>query len=148
MVPNGPAGIGHFEVLPPELIFQILVLLDVKSLFQFRRAHRQTLRLVDAIPDFKEIVATPYLLSAVLHLGALHFSVHDLAVRLREQHCSRSGPTHLATFLHLLRCERLCYPCLVSCPEYAPMPAAEALRHRGSSTELRRIPHVTGHPGR
>ena len=83
-------GLGALAVIPLELLFNILVPLDLKTLTDFRRVNQRAMEAVDAIPPYKAIVQhTPTFLRAILTLKTGSWITCQL----------------------LVTCKRLCFKC-------------------------------------
>ena len=134
---------------PVEIWIHILLSADVRTLTTFRAVSHTARKLVDSIPQYKDIVrGFPNLLRAVLCTGVASWvSLSQLSEALLSTSCiccNRSGE-----YIHLLSCCRMCRACLLQEKRMRPLTLAEAREGYELPTRtLARIPQVHTIPGK
>ncbi|KAG8426320.1 hypothetical protein J3459_008234 [Metarhizium acridum] len=144
--PKYPAG--RLDLLPTELIANVLLALDLPSLTAFRRVNRRAMSLVDSLHQYRMIFEhCPDILRAIVSIDAKHFDCTDLFETLCTTKCATCD--RFGGYLYLITCHRVCYFCFNLDPLYFPVSATLANKHTGlPRKELKRLPHILGLPGR
>ncbi|KAG5928742.1 hypothetical protein E4U42_000055 [Claviceps africana] len=139
---------GSFDLLPPELMTEVLLALDLPSLAAFRQANSRAMGLVDSLHQYATVRRhCPNVLRAILSIRADSYDCKTLHSTLRTSQCASCERT--APYLYLISCKRVCYFCFTSDPAYLPATAAEATRLRKiKKGRLLLLPSVLSLPGR
>lgn len=143
------AGLGQLCKLPVEILTDILLDLDVPSLFAFRQTSPAAIIFVDNLAKYSVIRQhCPDILRAALGIHANSFSCNTLYETLTTHccaTCNRSG-----NYLYLITCKRVCYFCFRGHEDYMPISSTGAAKcSRLSLKEVqKRLPHVRSIPGR
>lgn len=141
---------GQLDKLPVELVVEVLSQLDLKSLLKMRSVSHYVQQVVDCsiIPYIKVIKHAPNALAAMHRTGmAAHFTLRDLAGAMYSEkcvHCGDFGPA-----LHLLTCERVCFPCIMAFPKLLPLSKRAARNKYGFDNKtVQALPSLRSIPGR
>ncbi|KAI9843265.1 MAG: hypothetical protein M1838_002704 [Thelocarpon superellum] len=121
-----PGSLGPLGRIPAELISDILLDLDLRSLTNFRGVSRAARYLTDSLPHYQAIFThAPAMLRAYLstQLGAF-VSTRQLHRALCTASCA--GCNDFGPFLYLLSCRRVCFICLVHSAHFLPITLSEA----------------------
>ncbi|KAI1349570.1 hypothetical protein F5Y01DRAFT_327325 [Xylaria sp. FL0043] len=115
------AGLGPLQMLPPELLHDILFRLDMLSLFKFRQVSRRSREVVDSLPQYQRAanMAGPTggidLFWALFRTGlAADVTLLDFDAALCTANCAVCGK--FAPFLSLLLWKRVCFDCITTAP--------------------------------
>ncbi|KAK3331501.1 hypothetical protein B0H66DRAFT_580271 [Apodospora peruviana] len=107
-----PTHLGQLERLPLELIQDVLLCLDIRSLWRFRQLNLESRQMVNSLVAYR--LVTSYALDvfcALLRTGlAAHVSLADLFLALCTKTCALCG--EFAGFIFLLPWTRCCHACL------------------------------------
>jgi hypothetical protein len=130
--PSTPtAPVGALQVLPPELLHQILYQLDLASLHRFRQVNRQAAELLDSLPQYKSI--TTHALSALRGIRAIrtgkYITCRALFEKLCTAECEECGD--FGGYLYLLTCKRVCFLCFANENRYVPIRPRRVIREYG-----------------
>ncbi|KAF4446741.1 hypothetical protein F53441_9675 [Fusarium austroafricanum] len=117
--PSANASLGALAVLPENILSQVVMELDFKSLRLFRNTSRSTHEAVTSVPGYKQVMR--HSLRAVFSLYRLNL---DHVVTLGKVHRALTKATcdlcdDFAGFLFLPTATRCCYNCLRTKPETA-----------------------------
>ncbi|KAL6410151.1 hypothetical protein AUP68_06563 [Ilyonectria robusta] len=109
---SSSSSIGRLDVLPQELLLEVLDLLDFQSLSRLSRVSLKGKRAVEALPSYRDVmIHSPAILGA---LGATRLlQIHSAALLrhvLLEGQCVSCF--EFGAFLFLPTCERVCFDCL------------------------------------
>ncbi|KAE8155746.1 hypothetical protein BDV40DRAFT_283009 [Aspergillus tamarii] len=142
-------NIGRLDCLPLEIILEICLLLDIRSLFRFRQVNRRAQRIVSTVRGYRETIA--YALEAlcvILRMKiAPHFTLHDLFSVLCTRDCLVCGSFGGFVFLPtLMRC---CFSCIRGnhLPPVMSVANAKRLVNLSSTHLLKSIPVIKTIPG-
>ena len=125
-------SIGALVVLPLEILFDVLVRLDLKTLTDFRRVNQRAMEVVDSTPEYKAIVTNvPNFLRVILGLKTGPWIscqlLNDKFLDSRCEYCNDIGG-----YLYLLTCRRVCFICYQKKKyQFCPVDWYEAERHYG-----------------
>lgn len=110
-------GLGSLDWLPFELLHDMLLCLDIHSLFKFRQVNHASRQIVDSIKQYQLIVSHGLnLLCALLRTRlAIHVSLFDFYNALCMKTCTLCG--EFGGFISLLIWKRCCIRCLQGSPE-------------------------------
>lgn len=124
-------SLGLLDTLPLEVLCNVLVDIDVRSLTDFRRVKKRAMQVVDSIPEYQQTFKTcPALLRGLLSTElAANFSCEDLIETLHASKCATCGD--FAGYIYILTCTRVCFLCFSGTPDYFPLQPAEAARKFG-----------------
>ncbi|GKU21720.1 unnamed protein product [Fusarium langsethiae] len=119
LAPETPNNTALICKLPPEIITNISLLLDVKSFHCFRNASRQTRAIVNGIPQYRQVAHHGFEgIKALARTGLSHHVTYkDLHQALITEECMLCG--EFGGLLFLPTCTRCCYNCLREEPELA-----------------------------
>jgi len=107
-------SLGALSVLPNELLFEILVSVDIPTLTSFRRVNRTARATVDGIPLYASLVRSHGdVLRAVVAAKATAYTCHDLSTELQKTQCRKCNSE--ATHLYLITCQVVCRRCFTGC---------------------------------
>ncbi|KAF5021563.1 hypothetical protein F66182_6392 [Fusarium sp. NRRL 66182] len=116
---------GQLDLLPAELLIQVLLSVDLPSLTRFRRVNRRAMELVDSVPQYDAIMKhCPNIIRAILSIQADAFDCHVLYTTLSTTRCSTCK--RFGDYLYLIDCRRVCYFCFTRRPEYFPLTIGRA----------------------
>ncbi|KAL8706427.1 MAG: hypothetical protein Q9225_007952 [Loekoesia sp. 1 TL-2023] len=109
---NPTAVLGSLDVLPPELLQDVLYTSDLQSLTNLRAVNKRARSLIDTLPRYQAIIEyVPDALRLMLSMGtASYFTVSNLHAALLTQECFVCG--NFGGFLSALNCRRCCYYCI------------------------------------
>lgn len=141
-------GLGRLETLPLEILQMILLLLDIRSITDFRRVNRQASLVVDQIPQYKQIIVhAPASIRGCLSIGTGRlFSCQYLYEKLRTPECDGCGD--FGGYLYLVTCRRVCFLCFTEKADYLPLLRNDAIRKYGlSSQHIAKLPSFKSLPG-
>lgn len=110
-------GLGSLERLPLELLYDMLLRLDIYSLLKFRQTNLRSRQTVNSLKQYQLIVSHGLnLLCALLRTRlAIGISLLDLYRALCTKACTLCG--EFAGFISLLTWTRCCFKCLQEAPE-------------------------------
>jgi hypothetical protein len=113
--------LGRLAALHVELLSQILLDLDLRTLAAFRALNRLAADVVDALPEYKAIRRhAPNTLLGARAIGVdTQITWRTLHATLRDPKCADCGD--FGGYLYLPTCRRVCFPCLDSREAYLPM---------------------------
>ena len=138
---------GHFDLLPLEIIYSILEMIDVLSVFSFGCASAQTNSLARSLLAYRDVVRyAPGALKALCKTGMLSthplHNVHHVLTH-SECLCGDFGP-----FLYLPTCRRVCLNCLPDDQALLVMSPPAAQAHFAlTKAELEGISRIRAVPG-
>ncbi|KAH6854075.1 hypothetical protein B0I37DRAFT_421381 [Chaetomium sp. MPI-CAGE-AT-0009] len=110
-------GLGVLERLPLELLYDVVLRLDMLSIFRLRQTNRRARQVVDGLKEYR-IAASHGLdcLRALLHTGlAGDVSLSDFYNALCTESCALCGA--FSGFIFLPTWTRCCFTCLGAAPE-------------------------------
>ncbi|KAI1459921.1 hypothetical protein F4805DRAFT_36205 [Annulohypoxylon moriforme] len=130
-------SLGQLDILPPELISQIFLLLDIPTLTALRRVNHRTMNLIDSLPQYRVIFELcPNVLRAIICVEATFFDCRTLYQTLSTSKCETCR--RFGMFLYLITCRRVCCFCFY---KYYAMSVIEATEHLlVSEVDLLRLP--------
>jgi len=140
-------SVGQLDLLPGELIDQVLRMLDIPTLTTFRRVNQRALLLVDSLPPYRRLwTYCPIILRAVVSINATSFSCETLFQVLTREKCESCSL--FGGYLYLITCRRVCYFCFTTRKEYFPISLTLAARQvKLQKKALRHLPQVLSLPG-
>ncbi|KAJ2985879.1 hypothetical protein NUW58_g5298 [Xylaria curta] len=142
------ASIGVLDILPPELLAEILCQLDLRTLLDFRYVNRRAADLVNYLPQYKGI--TTHARNALRGILSIETGRWITCAALYEKLCTpvceQCGD--FGGYLYLLTCKRVCFLCLSRNPIYLPLPPGRASRKFGLQRQIvERLPRMKAIPG-
>ena len=127
--PRYPAG--NLETLPLELLHEMLVHLDLRSLMNFRYVNRRAAELVESQPKYKTI--TKYAQNALRGILCIQtgtwITSKMLYKKLLTPECEECGD--FAAYLYIITCRRVCFLCFSERACYLPLGADLVKRRYG-----------------
>ena len=110
-------GLGSLDRLPLELLYDILLRLDMYSLFNFRQTNLSSRQTVDSLKQYQMVVSHGLnLFCALLRTRlAIGVSLFDFYDALCTKACALCG--EFGGFISLLTWTRCCFTCLQEAPE-------------------------------
>ncbi|KAI0838872.1 hypothetical protein F5Y06DRAFT_34142 [Hypoxylon sp. FL0890] len=110
-------GLGSLDRLPLELLHDVLLRLDMHSLFNFRQTNLRSRQMVDSLKQYQAVVSHGLnLFCALLRTRlALGVSLFDFYYALCTKACTLCG--EFGGFISLLTWNRCCFKCLQGAPE-------------------------------
>ena len=141
-------SVGQFDLLPAELINQVLGMLDIPTLTTFRRVNQRAMDLVDSLPPYRRLwTSCPNVLRAVVSINATFFRCETLFQALTREKCESCSL--FGGYLYLITCKRVCYFCFTKRKEYFPVSLTLASRQaKVQKKALSHLPQVLSLPGR
>lgn len=142
-------NLGELDILPPELLTNVLAQLDVQSLTDFRRVNQQAMRITDSVPQYQAVVEhASDALRGMLSIGSASFStiddLYDKLCTVTCDTCYRDG-----NYLYLITCKRVCFWCLGRKESFLPLSRADIVRKYGlQPSQTARIARMGSRPGR
>lgn len=145
---NPKVGIGVLEALPLEILHEVLIQIDLRSLTDFRRVNQRATQVVDSIPQYQAVlkhgVASLRSILAI-ETGTL-ISCRGLFGALTTPICENCED--FAGFIYLLTCRRVCFLCFTEDVKYLPLLATEVKRRFGVARGIiANLPHMKSVPG-
>ncbi|KAI0104327.1 hypothetical protein GGR51DRAFT_230839 [Nemania sp. FL0031] len=139
-------SLGVLNTLPPEILTDIIIRLDIPSLAIFRRVNRCAMATVDSIPQYHEVYHYyPNVLRAIVRREARHFDLETLWRTLYKTRCFTCGCEDLTYYIYLITCIRVCWACFTRNKSLLPMTEKHACMATGRSRkELEQLPHIRG----
>jgi hypothetical protein len=126
---------NQLDRLPPELLIEVLLQLDIPSSTRFRGLNRRSMQLVNSIRQYTAIIEhCPNIIRAIVSIQADAFDCSTLYRTLCTSRCSTCD--HFGDHLYLIDCRRVCWICFMGRPEYFPLTSSEASKFFASNTEL------------
>lgn len=143
--------LGTLDVLPLELLQQVIPQLDLSSLSAFRRVNRRAVQVVDSTPQYKAIAKhARNVLRAILSVGTGQWITCEAVYEaLCTAECERCGD--FAGYLYIITCRRVCFVCLddSKVDTYQPLQRAQATRRFGlDRITMNALPRMRSIPGR
>lgn len=107
------ADLGTLNMLPVEMIQEICIRLDLRSITRLRLVNRQFAAIVDSAPQYQLITRQSLeVLRGILSVEIGNWiTVQALHRKLRNGDCESCGGA--GSHLYLIRCKRLCYLCFL-----------------------------------
>lgn len=141
-------SVGQLDLLPVELIDQVLRMLDIPTLTTFRRVNQRAMHLVDSLPPYRRLwTSCPNILRAVVGINGTSFSCETLFQALTREKCESCSL--FGGYLYLITCKRVCYFCFTTRKEYFPVSLTLAARQaKVQKKALSHLPQVLSLPGR
>lgn len=146
--PRAPHGLGDLDGLPVELLNEILLHLDLRTLFDLRNVNLRASELVDSLPQFKALVAhAPNTIRGILQIGTGRWvTARSLYTRLCAPECEHCGD--FGGYLYLMTGRRVCFLCLTQLRQYLPLRIRVARQEFHLNKELmRQLPTMQVTPG-
>lgn len=146
--PRYPAG--QLDLLPLEIVTDILLALDIPSLTAFRLGNRRTMAMVDSLHQYRMILKhCPTVLRAMISIEARSFDLLTLYRTLTTTKCGTCDK--FGHYLYLITCKRVCWFCFNRNLAYFPLTASLAARPLGLSKKRllsHQVPNILTLPGR
>ncbi|KAK4113083.1 hypothetical protein N656DRAFT_789178 [Canariomyces notabilis] len=141
-------SVGRLDLLPYELISQVLLALDLPSRTAFRRVNRRAMGLVDSLHEYQMVLKhCPNILRAIISINAKHFDLATLYRTLCTTKCAACNGS-FGSYLYLITCKRVCYSCFTEKSAYLPVSAMLDIRNTSlSRDDLKSLPHIFSLPG-
>lgn len=119
-----------------ELLSEIILLIDLRCLTDFRRDNQRAMQVVDSISQYRTILAhSPGSLRGTLIVETASFiscrDLFDILCTAKCEECEDFGG-----FICMLTCRRICFLCLSENPNYHPLLVCEAVRKFGLDSKL------------
>ncbi|QDS76679.1 hypothetical protein FKW77_000301 [Venturia effusa] len=114
LIAHPPAvDLGNLYILPIELLQDVCVHLDLRSLANMRAVNRQMSKVVSSIPQYQAIANQPLtILKSLLSVEpGKKVTCHMLYNKLKDQACETCGD--YGSHLYLLKFRRICYMCFL-----------------------------------
>ncbi|KAF2207767.1 hypothetical protein CERZMDRAFT_50397 [Cercospora zeae-maydis SCOH1-5] len=140
--------LGTLDGLPLEVLDDVLVQLDLRSLMDFRAVNQRAMRAVDAIPQFRTIVKhSASSLRGILSIEAASDSTcQDLYQAISSPRCELCND--FGGYIYLLNCSRVCFLCFSENDRYLPLSPFEVTYNYGLDRNhivgLRRMRSIPG----
>ncbi|KAK4237893.1 hypothetical protein C8A03DRAFT_34137 [Achaetomium macrosporum] len=110
-------GLGVLERLPLEVLYDVVLRLDMQSLFKLRQTNLRARQIVDSLKEYRLVVSHGLnVFCALLRTGiATGVSLSDFYNALCTENCSICG--EFSGFVSLPAWTRCCFACLQKAPE-------------------------------
>ncbi|KAK0707034.1 F-box domain protein [Lasiosphaeria miniovina] len=117
-------GLGSLDRLPLELLYDVLLRLDMYSIFNFRQTNLKSRETVDSLKEYQAVVSHGLSLLCALSRTRLAVSVSlsDFYREFCTKACTLCG--EFGGFISLLPWTRCCFKCLQAAPETQLQPLA------------------------
>jgi hypothetical protein len=143
------ATTGTLKSLPIELMHDVLVRLDMRSLMNFRYVNKRAAELVESLPEYKIITkhAQNVLRRILCTQTGAWITCEKLCKKLFTYKCQRCG--QFATYLYIITFKRTCFSCLSDGYHYYPISTnrAQGLAGWDDDRELQKLPCMKILPG-
>ncbi|KAI1735778.1 hypothetical protein F4680DRAFT_434464 [Xylaria scruposa] len=145
---TSPTGLGCLDRLPLELLHDVLLRLDMQSIFNFRQTNLRSREIVDSVWQYRIVVSHGLnLFCALLRTRlALCVSLFDFHYAICTKACSFCG--EFGGFISLLTWSRCCFKCLQGAPEAQVQSLAAVRKHfhltKAESNQLRSFKTLPG----
>lgn len=142
-------GLGYLDRLPFELLSDVLLYLDIRSLLGFKQVNHSSAKFVNTITRFSTIKRhCPDILRAAIGIRADSFSLNTLYETLTAHDCATCGRS--GNYLYLITCKRVCYFCFTEHADYFPLSSTMAANVTGLSLKQvkKQLPYIHSVPGR
>lgn len=125
---SSDSTLGALEVLPPELLTAITLLLDLQSALQLSHTNTRAKDLIAGVREYRQTRehAPQCLWAAFKTLVASSLCVTAIHTALVTRECSRCGA--FGRFFSLLTATQCCFLCLERAPEFAAISVTEVCR--------------------
>lgn len=143
------SSIGVLDILPTELLYLVLHILDLESISRVSRVSRRGNVIVKSLTAYRDLFnKVPEALAALSQTKLLGVhSTAQLQETLRSDRCA-TCPEY-GTYLFLPTCERCCWECLCVNPARRVISPGQAIRYFGLyKKHLRQLPVMYSIPGR
>ncbi|KAK4103329.1 hypothetical protein N658DRAFT_494656 [Parathielavia hyrcaniae] len=127
-------GLGMLDRLPPELLYDIVLRLDMHSMFRLRQANRRGRQMADALSEYRAVVTHGLnLLCALLRTRLAAFvSLSDFYHSLCTRGCALCCG-EFSGFMFLPTWTRCCFRCVQNAPETQVRSLASVRKQLGLS---------------
>ena len=145
---NPHFGLGNLDRLPPELLRNVLMQIDLQSLTDFRQVNQRAMDFVDSIPQYAAIIdLAPNSIRGLLSVGTAKITTcQDLYSKLIVFNCDEC--TNFGGYLYLITCRRVCFECFVGSMYYYPLSRNEAQLMLGvMPSQFKSLPQMRSRPG-
>lgn len=146
--PPATCDIGTLDMLPTELLDEILLQLDLFILTNFRRVNRRGDEVVNALPQYRAIAThAPNALIGPLRIGTGGWiTCKDLYKTLCSPNCVTCGD--FGGYIYLITCRRVCFLCFTGEKIYLPLAPETVCREFGLQPRtVDTLPHMFLLPG-
>ncbi|KAI1312863.1 hypothetical protein F5Y03DRAFT_381570 [Xylaria venustula] len=141
-------NLGVLNLLPLELLQEVLSQVDVYTFLIFRLVNRQANGTVESVPAYRAIIKYAWnAVRGILAIGTGRWiTVNTLYEKLCTAECEQCG--YFGGYLYLLTCKRVCFVCVSRNTLYLPLRPSDASRRFGLSRELvKTLPCMRAVPG-
>lgn len=146
--PASEAHLGTLDLLPLELLHDIVAQLDVHNLTAFGHANRRALEIVESLPLYKTI--TKHASNIIRGVQAIEAGRGMMLETLYEALCTAECErcSYFGGYLYILTCKRFCYDCFTKSERSLPMKEDRAIRMFGFDRRiLDALPRMRNIPG-
>lgn len=140
--------LGDLDVLPTELLWQILPQLDLKTLRLFRHVNHRATDVVHSMPEYQIISKyAPSAFEGAVLIGSASFvTCQALCKTLYSGKCEDCDD--FGKYLYMITCKRVCYNCATSNWEYEPLRRSHAIFRFGlDPASVKELPQMRCIPG-
>ena len=140
--------LGALDLLPLELLQEILSYLDLRSLANFRHANRRATEVVESIPRYKATMThAGYVIPCILGIETGPWiTLGTLYDQICTAKCEKCGD--FGGYLYILTCTRVCFYCFTEDKKYLPLLFNDAIRSFGIDRRIiQTLPHMKSIPG-
>ena len=125
---NSGSTLGDLDILPPEILTAITLLLDLQSALQFSHTNTRAKDLIAGIHEYRQTRdhALQCLWAAFTTRVASTLCISAIHTALVTRECSRCGA--FGRFFSLLTATQCCFHCLERSPEFATISVTEVCR--------------------
>ena len=119
-------SLGDLDRLPLEILREILIDVDLLSLYTVRRVNRRAMHVVDHLPQRRSIIThCAVALRGIFAIGISSLiTCRDLYRALRTPNCRDCND--FGGYIYLFTCRRVCFVCFTNNIQYLPLNEREA----------------------
>ena len=142
------ADLGTLDILPLEVLQQVLAQLDLRSFMNFQYLNHMSGAVAESVPEYKAVVKNATnALRGIISVGLGEWITCEMLFdELCTEKCVQCGD--FGGFLYLLTCERVCYRCFANEKKYLPLRRSHAVRKFGINRQtLKTLPRMRSIPG-
>ncbi|KAM5473565.1 hypothetical protein MauCBS54593_002361 [Microsporum audouinii] len=117
--------LGRMQILPVEILHEILLLLDMRSFFVFRQVNLRARQIASTVPGYQPLIT--HALEAICVILRTKISAWYTLKDIFNVLCTRDclHCDSFGGFVFLPSLERCCFRCLTSSPRFRVLPAVE-----------------------
>jgi len=141
-------SLGGMDCLPLELLHAVLLILDLRTLTDFRYVNRRAKEVTGSMPQYRAVSThARTALTGILKIETGRWiTCETLYKKLCTGKCEKCGD--FGGYLYLLTCKRACFLCFSNDRKYLPLLVSEAVRKFGLQGGIvETLPQMISLPG-